>query len=197
LPPARRDARRGTLCALAALLVTLAACGAAPRAEGPRIGGPFALVDQNGAPATEAMLNGKWTAVFFGYTFCPDVCPTTLATLALAQSRLGERARDFRVVFISLDPERDTPGQLRTWLASPAFPRGAVGLTGAPARIATVARAYHVYYRKAGSGAGYSLDHTSVVYLMGPDGAFRRPIDVAEPPERVAAQITAAMDSAR
>jgi protein SCO1/2 len=176
-----------------ALTFVLAAC-AKPSAPVADIGGPFALVDQNGASVDQSILKGKWTAVYFGYTVCPDVCPTTLTALAQAQARLGPRARDFRVVFITVDPARDTPSQLKTYLASPAFPTGTEGLTGSPDQIANVARAYHVYYRKAGGGAGYSVDHTSVVYLMDPRGAFSRPIDSTAPPAAMATQISRAMD---
>ena len=176
-----------------ALTLAVAAC-AKPPAPAAQIGGPFRLVDQNGVNVDQSILEGKWTAVYFGYTFCPDVCPTTLTALAQAQAKLGPRARDFRVVFITVDPSRDTPSQLKTYLTSPAFPTGTEGLTGSPDQIAKVARAYRVYYRKAGGGPGYSVDHTSVVYLMDPRGAFSRPIDFSAPPAAMATQISRAMD---
>ena len=172
--------------ALAALLA--GAAWKARRVEAPppasAIGGPFHLIDQNGAAVDERILNGKWTAVFFGYTYCPDVCPTTLATLAQAIERLGPGAKTFQVVFISVDPGRDTPAQLKAYLSSPAFPKGVIGLTGSPAQVAAAARAYRVYYRKAGDGPGYSVDHTSIVYLMDPKGRFSRPIAFGLPPDR-------------
>jgi protein SCO1/2 len=183
--------RRGLLSAISVALA-LAAC-AKPSAPAADIGGPFRLVDQNGTSVDQSILKGKWTAVYFGYTFCPDVCPTTLTALAQAQARLGPKARDFRVVFITVDPARDSPSQLKTYLASPAFPTGTEGLTGSPDQIAKVARAYRVYYRKDGGGAGYSVDHTSVVYLMDPRGAFSRPIDFTAPPAAMAAEISQAM----
>jgi len=183
---------RGPLAA-AVLCLALAAC-ARPAAPAADVGGPFRLVDQNGASVDQSILKGKWTAVYFGYTFCPDVCPTTLTALAQAQAKLGPKARDFRVVFITVDPARDSVRQLKTYLASPAFPTGTEGLTGSADQIAQVAHAYHVYYKKAGAGSDYSVDHTSVVYLMDPKGAFNRPIDPATPPAQVAAQITQAMD---
>jgi len=182
----------GVILALA-LALAVAAC-AKPSAPAEQIGGPFRLVDQNGASVDQSILKGKWTAVYFGYTFCPDVCPTTLTALGQAQAKLGPRTRDFRVVFITVDPARDSPLQLKTYLASPAFPTGTEGLTGTPDQIAAVARAYHVYYRKDGGGAGYSVDHTSVAYLMDPRGAFSRPIDTTAPPAQMAAQISRAMD---
>jgi protein SCO1/2 len=185
--------RLGALAALLALVV-LAACGRAPAPAASFVGGPFHLIDQDGRAVDQSILNGRWTAVYFGYTFCPDACPMTLTALAQAQAKLRPSARGFRVVFITVDPARDTPSQLKSYLASPAFPTGTEGLTGGPDEIAKVARAYRVYYRKAGGGPGYSVDHTSVVYLMDPRGAFSRPIDFSAPPAAMATQISRAMD---
>ncbi|HEY5105504.1 MAG TPA: SCO family protein [Caulobacteraceae bacterium] len=169
-----------------------AAC--APRAQPSLIGGPFQLTDQNGRRVDERILRGKWTAVFFGYTFCPDVCPTTLTNLGQASALLGSRARDFQVVFISVDPARDTPAQLKSYLSSPAFPTGAMGLTGTPAQVAAAAAAYRVYYKRAGSGPDYSVDHTAIVYLMDPKGRFSQPVDDAAAPAQIARQIAGAMN---
>lgn len=172
----------------------LAACRpAAPPTTEAAIGGPFHLVDQDGRPADQNLLRGKWSLVYFGYTFCPDACPATLANLANALDKLGSRADSVQVVFITVDPHRDNPGQLKAYLASPSFPQRIIGLTGADAGIAAVARAYHVYYRQAGNGAAYSVDHTSVVYLMDPDGHFSKPIGFGEPPADVARDIGNAM----
>jgi protein SCO1/2 len=181
--------------AVAALLLGLNGCErAAP--NGTQIGGPFALTDQNGARETQSMLRGNWTLVFFGYTYCPDVCPITLSNLGAAIAKIGPDSRRVRVVFITVDPNRDTPAQLKRYLSSPSFPVGVTGLTGTSAQVAEVARAYHVYFRKAGTGAGYSVDHTSVVYLMNPRGQFDRPVDVGAPPASVARQIESAMRGA-
>jgi len=139
------------------------------------------------------MLKGKWSAVFFGYTFCPDVCPTTLQSLAEAQDRLGSKAASLQVVFITVDPTRDTPRQLKAYLSSPAFPKGAVGLTGAPAQVAAAAKAYRVFYQNQGAGADYSVEHSSAVYLMDRQGRFDRVIDVSQPPGQIAKQISEAM----
>lgn len=165
-----------------------------PSAPAPSaIGGPFHLVDQSGAAVDEGVLRGKWSVVFFGYTFCPDVCPTTLANLGRATTLLGARADRVQVVFITVDPERDTPAVLARYLSTPDFPRGARGLTGAPEQIAAVAKAYHVYYQKVPQGGSYSVDHSAVVYLMDPQGRFSRPIDVGAAPPEVARQIEAAI----
>lgn len=204
----RRETRRFRLIrcllgfSLVAPLIPLAACGPAKQVAArqapamPAVGGPFVLTDQNGARATEAVLRGGWTLVFFGYTFCPDVCPVTLSNLGAALERMGAEARKVRVVFITVDPDRDTPAQLRTYLSSPSFPPGTIGLTGTSAQVSNVAQAYHVYYRKAGTGPAYSVDHTSVVYLMNPQGQFDRPVDVSSGPESVARQIESAMRGA-
>lgn len=191
------SSRRSLAGGLLALAALLAACGRSRGDPTPSdTGGSFHLVDQSGARVDEHILQGKWTAVFFGYTFCPDVCPTTLTTLALAIDRLGPDARRLQVVFITVDPERDTPAQLKTYLSSPAFPRGAIGLTGTAAQIASAARAYRVYYKKSGDGPGYGMDHTSIVYLMDPKGRFSRPIDFGAGPADIARQIAQAMHGA-
>jgi protein SCO1/2 len=193
MKPSRRIVA-GTLLSLAALL---AGCGRGGSQSAPsEVGGPFNLIDQNGARVDEHILEGKWTAVFFGYTFCPDVCPTTLTTLAQAIDRLGPDAKRFQVVFITVDPERDTPAQLETYLSSPAFPRGAIGLTGTPTQIASTARAYRVYYKKTGDGPNYGMDHTSIVYLMDPKGRFSRPVGFGAAPPDIARQIAEAMHGA-
>jgi protein SCO1 len=158
---------------LAGLMVWRFGAPPAPgQGAGAAIGGGFHLVDQGGRAVDEAVLKHKWTAVFFGYTYCPDVCPTTLQTLGAASEQLGARAKDFQVVFITVDPERDTAPVLKAYLSSAAFPRGAIGLTGTPDQIAAVTKAYGVYYQKEGSGTGYAVDHSSAIYLMDPDGRF-------------------------
>ena len=159
------------------------------------VGGPFQLVDQNGKAIDQNVLKGKWTAVFFGYTYCPDVCPTTLQALAQAEAKLGAKADKLQVVFISVDPERDTPAQMKTYLSTPAFPRGVIGLTGTPAQVAAAAKAYRVYYQKDGKGDGYSVAHSSIVYLMNPAGKFERALTESQTPSEVAAQIGDAMAS--
>jgi protein SCO1/2 len=175
--------------------VGLTACGR-PAPAPSAIGGPFALTDEDGARVDQGILTGRWSLVFFGYTFCPDVCPATLSSLAAAIDRLGGKANAVQVVFITVDPDRDTPAQLKAYLASPSFPKRLIGLTGTAADIAAVAKAYHVYYQKAGAGAGYSVDHTSVVYLMDPHGRFVRPLAFGLSPAETARQIGDAMTGA-
>jgi protein SCO1/2 len=186
------EPRRVALCLFAAL--ALAAC--VPNAP-PAVGGPFKLVDQDGRARDESLLRGKWSAVFFGYTFCPDVCPTTLQTLGEAQDRLGPKAANFQVVFISVDPQRDTPGQLKLYLANQAFPKRTIGLTGTDAQVAAVAKAYHAFYQKAGAGPDYEVQHSSAVYLMDPNGRFSgRVLAFGLTPDDMARQISDAMRGA-
>ncbi len=157
------------------------------------IGGPFHLVDQAGQPVDQTALNGKWSAVFFGYTYCPDVCPATLQALGQAAMRLtpGQR-QSLQVVFVTVDPARDTPQQMKTYLDAQALPVKTLGLTGTPAQIAATAKAYRVYYAKAGAGETYTMDHTSVVYLMNPKGQFAAPLAHGMTPDLIARQINAA-----
>lgn len=163
-----------------------------PRAE---IGGPFQMVDQNGHTIDQNLLEGKWTAMFFGYTYCPDVCPTTLQTLGTTLQQMGDRAKQLRVVFVSVDPARDTPAQLRDFLANPAFPPGAVGLTGTDAQVAAIAKAYRVYYQRQGTGTNYTVDHSAVIYLIRPDGSYDTGLPFDLPPDQMKTQILKAMDA--
>ena len=157
------------------------------------VGGPFQLVDQTGKPVTEAVLKGKWSVVFFGFTYCPDVCPSTLQAMGLAQERLGAKARDVQFVFVSVDPERDTPAQMATYLDNDVFPKGTVGLTGTPAQAAAAAKAYRVFYEKQGNGADYLINHSTPSYLMNPQGRFDRVLPFGIGPDEIVTQISAAM----
>ena len=151
-----------------------------------RIGGPFQLVDQTGRPVDETMLEGKWSLVFFGFTYCPDYCPTTLQVLEATKQRLGDRAEDLQIVFITIDPERDTPQVLNDYLSTEGFPEGVIGLTGTPAQVDAAARAYGAPYQKVGEGEGYTMNHGLTIYLMGPDGRFRSAVAHDLGPERAA-----------
>ena len=158
------------------------------------VGGPFSLVDQNGQPTTEAALKGQWNAVFFGFTYCPDVCPGTLQALAAASDQMGPKAKDLKIVFISVDPARDNPEQLKTFLSGPTLPKNIVGLTGTPQQVAAAAKAYRAYYKQVGEGQDYSVDHSTAIYLMDPKGRFNKVIAYNLPPEEIARQIRDAME---
>ena len=138
-----------------------------------QIGGPFSLVDHTGTPVTEASWPGRWRLIFFGYTTCPDLCPTELQTIAAALDLLGNDAAQVVPIFITVDPERDTPALLAGYLK--LFDDRLVGLTGTPRQIAAVAGAYRVYYAKVTpkDSTVYLMDHSSFLYLMGPDGTLR------------------------
>lgn len=157
------------------------------------VGGPFELVDQTGATVDESILLGRWTAVFFGFTHCPDYCPATLQTLKATQERMGPRGEDLQIVFITVDPERDTPELLGDYLLTRSFPEGVIGLSGTPEQVQAAAAAYRAHYQKTGDGPGYTMNHTLTVYLMGPDGAFRLPLAHDLGPDRSAQVILNAM----
>jgi protein SCO1/2 len=134
------------------------------------VGGPYTLTDQDGEKRASADFRGKYQLIYFGYSFCPDVCPTTLAVMAQALDQMGADSRRIVPVFITIDPERDTPDVLKKYVA--AFGPQFVGLTGSLADIAAVEKEYRVYAKKTplGDGKSYGMDHSSVIYLMGPDG---------------------------
>ncbi len=137
------------------------------------IGGPFTLVDTSGKTVTQKTYAGKYMLVYFGYTHCPDMCPTGLLLISNALDQLDDAARARIVpVFITLDPERDTPAVMADYVKH--FGSGLVGLTGSPQQIKQVADAYKVYYSKVDSDSalGYSIDHSGYMYLMGPDGKY-------------------------
>ena len=191
----------GACVAIAAALavVTLVVVGGRQQAQEissgqADVGGPFELVDQTGRAVDESMLEGRWTAVFFGFTHCPDYCPTTLQALAAAKAAMGERGEALEIVFISIDPERDTPELLGDYLRTRSFPEGVVGLTGTPDQVAAAARAYRAHYERVGEGAGYTMNHTLTIYLMGPDGRFRRALTHDLAPDDAARVILNAMD---
>jgi len=136
-----------------------------------QIGGPFRLIDQNGVKRSSADFRGRFMLIYFGYSYCPDVCPTTLSLMADALDKLGPQGDAIVPIFITIDPERDSPAKLKPYLASfgPRF----VGLTADLATIKKVAALYRVYLKKEPlAGGNYAMDHSSVIYLMGPDGKF-------------------------
>ncbi len=159
----------------------------------PDVGGPFQLVNQDGQAVDQSMLNGKWSLVFFGFTYCPDFCPTTLTMLDETQKRLGDKAKDVQIVFVSIDPARDTPQAMKDYLSDASFPDGVIGLTGTEAQVAAAAKAYRVFYKKSGEGEGYTMDHSLTIYLMDPDGQFATALTSDLGPERSAQVIERAM----
>jgi protein SCO1/2 len=144
----------------------LAACsGGRADNSGVSLARPFSLTDQHGRQVTEKTYFGKPSAVFFGFTYCPEVCPTTLAALTRWMKALGPDADHLNVLYITVDPERDTPKQMALYLSS--FDPRITGLSGTPAQIAQVASEYRVYYKKVPlEGGSYTMDHSTAVYLM-------------------------------
>lgn len=136
------------------------------------VGGPFALTRQDGKRVTEKDFLGRYMLVFFGYTYCPDICPTELQVMTAAIGMMGEDGKAITPVFVSIDPQRDTPEVVKAYVEN--FGSNLVGLTGTPEEIANAAKAYRVYYAKAGNSGSdeYLMDHSSIIYLMGPDGRF-------------------------
>ena len=160
----------------------------------PAVGGAFQLVDQDGRAVDQRLLQGKWSAVFFGYTYCPDFCPATLQQLQAATGRLGDRAQDLQVLFISVDPERDSPAMLKSYLEGFSFPGGVHGLTGTPEQVEAAAKAWRAYYRKNGDGEEYMVDHFTGVYLMNPEGRFETVFTHGLAPAETARRIRSAME---
>ena len=153
-----------------------------PASSSDEFGGSFSLIDQHGMRRTDADFRGKYMLVFFGYTYCPDVCPTTLAVEAEALDKLGARASNIVPIFITVDPKRDTPEKLKSYLSAfdakpPSQRPNFVGLTGTDEEIDKAAEGYEVYYKahldgRFGGAEDYSVDHTGNVYLMSPEGKF-------------------------
>jgi protein SCO1/2 len=152
----------------------------------------FALTDQDGRVRTDKDFRGRWVLLYFGYSYCPDVCPTTLAVMASTLEQLGAAADQVVPVFVSVDPARDTPAVLKTYLA--AFGPRFVGLTGTPDAIAKLARAYGVYFQKHPlPGGSYSVDHTSAIYLLDREGRFVKSLDEQAGPKALAADLKKAL----
>lgn len=191
-----------TLSLLAALMLplSLAACGGtAPRQEAPlegaKIGGPFTLTDQDGKTVKDSDFAGKFRIVYFGYSYCPDVCPVDLQKIAAGFAKFEkdqpERAKNIQPIFITIDPQRDTPAVLKQYVS--AFHPRLIGLTGTPAQIKAVADAYLVMY-KAQKPAGvdpkaYLVDHSRQAYLMGKQGEPIALLPYDEDPQAIAAEI--------
>ncbi|WP_152045920.1 SCO family protein [Aureimonas psammosilenae] len=169
----------------AALALTFFGTGSQQSAAAP-YGTPFRLEDQNGTPVTEAMFRGKPSAVFFGFTNCPDVCPTTLAELGAYRQELAKTG-DFRIVFVTVDPERDTPDILRTYVG--AIDKQAVALTGRPEDVATMLKGWGIYSKKVGEGPDYTMDHTATTLLLDSKGELVATLAYGEDPASAKAKL--------
>lgn len=158
-------------------------------------GGPFTLVDHTGRTVTDKDFRGSFLLVSFGYTHCPDVCPLTLSMISATLKALGKDARSVRPLFITVDPERDTPGVLASYVR--AFHPAIIGLTGTPQQIRSVTKAYNAFYAsvplktagKVHDPSHYSVDHSAFIYLMGPNGNFLEVFEFRTSPEKMAEKI--------
>ncbi|MEH3148077.1 MAG: SCO family protein [Methylobacterium frigidaeris] len=160
-----------------------------PAATASAVGGPFTLVDQDGRTLTERDFLGRPHLVFFGFTHCPDVCPTTLQQISDVLAALGPKGRDVKALFVSVDPERDTPEAIKQYLAS--FDPRIVGLTGSPEAIAGAVKAYRAYSRKVPLKDGdYTMEHTALVYIMDKRNGFVGSLNLMRPPVEAAAEIS-------
>jgi protein SCO1/2 len=173
--------------------ISVARLGSSGISASVSVGGPFSLTDDQGHAVTDQTYRGRWMLVYFGYTYCPDVCPTELQTIASALDKLGPNAKTVVPLFITVDPERDTPAALANYVK--LFDDRIVGLTGTPEQIAVVTRAYRVYYGKVTpkDSTTYLMDHSSFVYLVGPDGKLRALFRPGETAQELADAIRARM----
>jgi len=173
--------------------LALPSAGGVQMPQGLSLGGPFSLVDQTGKPVTEANFAGRFLLVYFGFTYCPDVCPTELGIIASAMDELGPQADRVTPVFITVDPERDTPAAMADYVSR--FHPSMVGLTGTDQQVAAAARAYRVYYAKVNRPelTEYVMDHSSFIYLVGPDGRVRSLFRPQTSPETIARAVQAQM----
>ncbi len=186
---------------LAAVGLLLLGVLAAPRSVAAQNASPpegavmrFALTAAtDGAAITDETYRGKWLVVYFGYTSCPDVCPTTLIDIAQALDALGARAGAVQALFITVDPKRDTRGVLSEYLKS--FDPRFVALTGTPAQIAAAARNFHVFHERQDTDGGYSIDHSTSIYLIDPDGRLAKTITGEGGGQQIAAVLEALMQA--
>ncbi len=168
---------------------SVAESGVVRIAGGAAIGGPFQLIDHTGRAVSDADFAGRFMLIYFGFANCPDICPTELQSMGNAMDLLGGDSAKVVPIFITVDPERDTPEQLKGYVA--AFHPRMVGLSGSIEQVAAVAKAYKVYFTKApaASGDNYQVDHTSFVYLVGPDGKLRSLFRAGTSAKAMAAEI--------
>lgn len=169
----------GLVGALTGIGLYLATQSEPPKAA---IGGPFTLTAMTGNKVNIAVAEkNKPYAVFFGFTHCPDICPTSMYELSQVLKKVDEKARDFRIYFVSVDPERDTPELLSTYLS--LFDSRIIGMTGTPEEIAAVAKLHRAFYRRVATPSGYTMDHTATIYLFDRKGAFFGTLDTNDPEE--------------
>ena len=187
-----------SIAVIASVVVVVLATGVLERETGGTgttasvgsVGGPFALIGTDGQTVTEADFAGRPRAMFFGFTHCPDVCPTTLAEAEGWLKALGPAGDDLKIVFVSVDPERDTPELMKSYLS--AFDPRIVGLTGTPEQIAAVTKAYRVYARKVElEGGDYTMDHSAAVLLFDKNGDFAGTVDYRDPQEKAVEKLKA------
>lgn len=155
------------------------------------IGGPFELTTHNGKRVRDAAYRGKLMLVFFGFTYCPDICPAGLQVISAALDEVGSESHNVASLFVTIDPERDTPEQLKSYVSS--FHPTITGLTGSTQDISAAAKAYRVYYRKVEDPAlsDYTMDHTSFIYLMDAQGNFITHFAHVVTPDKLAARLKA------
>ena len=157
------------------------------------IGGPFTLLSADGKAVTERDYRDKWTLIYFGYTFCPDACPTALSDMTVALQKLGPQAAQIQPLFITVDPKRDTSKVLSDYLKS--FDPRIVGLTGSEAQTTAAAAAYHVYVKpQSDAGADYLVDHSAYIYVMDPQGRFVDVVEGAMPGDQIATAVEKMMN---
>ena len=184
----RRSRRRWTVLAIPLLL------GLAP-ANAQQVGHPFRLTAADGRIVTDRSLIGKVAVVMFGYTYCPDICPTTLAAASTGAARLGAAARDIRILFVSIDPARDTPAVLRAYAA--AFGPRVTALTGSPQALAEAGRAFRARWSVTRAADGtVAVAHTGLVYLFDRDGALAKLLPPGASPTRYATELRRILDQA-
>lgn len=198
-PTFRSSLRRATPFVIAAAITLVLSQPLLRAANSPvTIGGPFTLTSPDGTSVTERTYRGKWLLVFFGYTSCPDTCPTALLEITVALKRLGPDADQIQPLFITVDPRRDTPAVMGNYTQS--FDPRIIGLTGTPQQIAAVAQEYGVYYaahKSRPDAESDIIDHSTSLYLMDPEGKFVRGLDADTPDDRIAEAVRGAMAKAR
>ena len=178
---------------LGAVIIVTAALALLPRTttsvnSQATIGGAFELVDLDGETVTQETFRGAPALIFFGFTHCPDICPTALFEMAELFNARGPDARKGNGLFITVDPERDTPEVMKSYIGS--FHPGIMGLTGTPEQVAQTVKAFRAYAKKVPTeGDDYTMDHTAIVYLMGKDGEFIAPFNLKRPPEEAAKEL--------